>query len=171
VTPVDASRAGDTFGGAFTARLLADTDPRRQDRQPSFTGIESLNGVGHVTPDGNLPAPDTLRFGLDRQAEAADAVIAANRNGTADSWKIVAPNKVGGRVRLRYDRPPVALGSAAPAFTHLVDTAKTELKTAVVPAQAGLVTAVPRTHPQPLVVPARVELVPGRERARRAGCW
>jgi hypothetical protein len=93
VTPVDASRAGDTFGGAFTARLLADTDPRRQGRQPSFTGIESLNGVGHVTPDGNLPAPDTLRFGLDRQAEAADVVIAANRNGTADSWKIVAPTR------------------------------------------------------------------------------
>ncbi|MFK0246097.1 hypothetical protein ACIQUM_15455 [Amycolatopsis azurea] len=64
--------------------------------KPPFTQTQPLGGVVHITPDGDLPQPVTLRFALDRSAGSSDVVIAVNRTGAADGWELVAPAKVEG---------------------------------------------------------------------------
>ncbi|MFI5591808.1 hypothetical protein ACIA5G_42640 [Amycolatopsis sp. NPDC051758] len=96
--------------------------------KPSFTGIEPVNGVVHLTPDGDLPAPVTLRFALNRQVEGADVIVAVNRTGVAEGWELVAPTKVeDGFAYVTTDHlswwDPLVR-----SFTNLVDAAKAELK-------------------------------------------
>ncbi|WP_285484297.1 hypothetical protein [Amycolatopsis sp. NBRC 101858] len=64
--------------------------------KPPFTETQPLSGVVHVTPDGDLARPATLRFALNRQVDSADVVVAVNRTGKADGWELVAPTKVEG---------------------------------------------------------------------------
>ncbi len=102
--------------------------PDDQAAKPTFTGTESLNGVVHLTPDGDLPAPVTLRFALNRQVEAADVVIAVNRIGTAEGWELVAPSKVEGGFAYVTTYHLSRWDPLIRPFTDLVDTVKTELK-------------------------------------------
>jgi 2-dehydro-3-deoxygluconokinase len=50
VTPVDATGAGDTFGGAFVARLVAGDEPMRAGRYAAVAAALSTEGYGAVAP-------------------------------------------------------------------------------------------------------------------------
>lgn len=58
VTPVDATGAGDTFGGAFVARLRAGDDLLAAGRYAAVAAALSTTGYGAVTP-----IPDAARVG------------------------------------------------------------------------------------------------------------
>ncbi|WP_372671096.1 hypothetical protein [Amycolatopsis kentuckyensis] len=96
--------------------------------KPFFAGTESLNGVVHLAPDGDLPTPVTLRFALNRPVEAADVVIGVNRTGAADGWELVAPTKVESGFAYVTTAHLSRWDPLIRHFGDLVDTAKTELK-------------------------------------------
>jgi 2-dehydro-3-deoxygluconokinase len=50
VQPVDATGAGDCFGGAFIARLVAGDDPLRAARYANICAALSTTGYGAVAP-------------------------------------------------------------------------------------------------------------------------
>jgi 2-dehydro-3-deoxygluconokinase len=50
VPPVDATGAGDAFGGAFVARLVAGDDLERAGRYGAATAALSTEGYGAVAP-------------------------------------------------------------------------------------------------------------------------
>lgn len=56
--PLDATGAGDTFGGAFVARLLAGDDLRTAGRYAAAAAAISTEGYGAVDP---IPTPDRVR--------------------------------------------------------------------------------------------------------------
>jgi 2-dehydro-3-deoxygluconokinase len=59
--PVDATGAGDTFGGAFVARLLAGDDLLNAGRYASVAAALSTEGYGAVEP---IPSADKVRAAL-----------------------------------------------------------------------------------------------------------
>ena len=61
--PVDATGAGDTFGGAFVARWLAGDDLREAGRYAAAAAALSTEGYGAVEP---IPHADRVRAALDR---------------------------------------------------------------------------------------------------------
>ncbi len=96
--------------------------------KPPFSETESLGGVVHITPDGDLPQPVTLRFALNRPAEAADVVIAVNRTGAADGWELVTPSKVKDGYAFVTTNHLSWWDPLFRSFGNLVDAAKAELK-------------------------------------------
>lgn len=68
--PVDATGAGDTFGGAFVARWLAGDGLREAGRYAAAAAALSTEGYGAVEP---IPQADRVRAALDRfQPTAGD---------------------------------------------------------------------------------------------------
>ncbi|MBX3642502.1 MAG: sugar kinase [Rubrivivax sp.] len=63
--PVDATGAGDTFGGAFVARLVAGDGLRAAGRYAAAAAALSTQGYGAVAP---IPRADAVRAALARQA-------------------------------------------------------------------------------------------------------
>ena len=61
VEAVDATGAGDTFDGAFLARLLAGDTPEAAARYANVAAALSTTGYGAVTP---IPRADAVRAGL-----------------------------------------------------------------------------------------------------------
>jgi len=58
---------------------------------------QPAGSVVHVTPDGKLDKPVTLRFKLNRKAnDPQDVILAVNQTGRDDGWTLVAPTKVDG---------------------------------------------------------------------------
>ena len=68
VEAVDATGAGDTFDGAFLARLLAGDDLRTAARYANVAAALSTTGYGAVTP---IPRADAVRAALARAGSAA----------------------------------------------------------------------------------------------------
>lgn len=66
-TPVDATGAGDTFGGAFVARRVAGDDLQTAGRYAAVAAALSTEGYGAVEP---IPTAEQVRAAL-RAAEAA----------------------------------------------------------------------------------------------------
>ena len=62
-TPVDATGAGDTFGGAFVARLVAGDDLVAAGRYAAVAAALSTEGYGAVDP---IPTADRVRAALQR---------------------------------------------------------------------------------------------------------
>ncbi|MBK9361994.1 MAG: sugar kinase [Rubrivivax sp.] len=62
--PVDATGAGDTFGGAFVARLVAGDGLRDAGRHAAAAAALSTEGYGAVAP---IPRADAVRAALARQ--------------------------------------------------------------------------------------------------------
>lgn len=63
-TPVDATGAGDTFGGAFVARLVAGDDLRSAGRYAAAAAALSTQGFGAVAP---IPHAAAVRAALERE--------------------------------------------------------------------------------------------------------
>jgi 2-dehydro-3-deoxygluconokinase len=61
--PVDATGAGDTFGGAFVARLVAGDAPADAARYASAAAAMSTEGYGAVEP---IPRADAVRASIER---------------------------------------------------------------------------------------------------------
>jgi 2-dehydro-3-deoxygluconokinase len=62
VTPVDATGAGDAFGGSFLARLAAGDDPFTAARYANATAALTTTGFGAVAP---IPNAETVRRSLE----------------------------------------------------------------------------------------------------------
>jgi hypothetical protein len=63
--------------------------------KPPFQQVQQLSPVVHVTPDGPLAKPVTLRFKLNRKIDdPRDVVLAVNQTGKAGDWTLVMPSKV-----------------------------------------------------------------------------
>lgn len=60
-TPVDATGAGDTFGGAFLARLVAGDTPEQAARYASVAAALSTEGWGAVEP---IPCAEEVRLAM-----------------------------------------------------------------------------------------------------------
>lgn len=60
-TPVDATGAGDTFGGAFVARLIAGDAPEQAGRYAAVAAALSTEGYGAVDP---IPYADDVRHAM-----------------------------------------------------------------------------------------------------------
>jgi 2-dehydro-3-deoxygluconokinase len=63
VTAVDATGAGDTFDGAFLARLLAGDDVEAAARYANVAAALSTEGYGAVTP---IPRKDAVMAAMKR---------------------------------------------------------------------------------------------------------
>jgi 2-dehydro-3-deoxygluconokinase len=63
VRPVDATGAGDCFGGSFIARLAADADPFEAARYANVAAALSTTGYGAVAP---IPHAETVRARLEQ---------------------------------------------------------------------------------------------------------
>ncbi|NGX99852.1 MAG: sugar kinase, partial [Candidatus Afipia apatlaquensis] len=63
VRPVDATGAGDCFGGSFIARLAADADPFDAARYANIAAALSTTGYGAVAP---IPHAETVRARLEQ---------------------------------------------------------------------------------------------------------
>ena len=63
VRPVDATGAGDCFGGSFIARLAADVDPFDAARYANIAAALSTTGYGAVAP---IPHAETVRARLEQ---------------------------------------------------------------------------------------------------------
>ena len=63
VRPVDATGAGDCFGGSFIARLAADADPFEAARYANVAAALSTTGYGAVAP---IPYAETVRARLEQ---------------------------------------------------------------------------------------------------------
>lgn len=63
VKPVDATGAGDCFGGSFIARLCAGDDPFEAARYANVAAALSTTGYGAVAP---IPHAETVRARLEQ---------------------------------------------------------------------------------------------------------
>ncbi len=59
--------------------------------QPPFAATQPLGPVTHITPDGNLPAPVTLRFKLSRQVKTGEIVYLATSDTPGGPWTLLQP--------------------------------------------------------------------------------
>jgi 2-dehydro-3-deoxygluconokinase len=65
--PVDATGAGDTFGGAFVARLVAGDDPETAGRYAAVAAALSTQGFGAVAP---IPTAAQVRAAMNKAGAA-----------------------------------------------------------------------------------------------------
>jgi 2-dehydro-3-deoxygluconokinase len=63
VRPLDATGAGDCFGGSFIARLAAGADPFDAARYANVAAALSTTGYGAVAP---IPRADTVQARLEQ---------------------------------------------------------------------------------------------------------
>ncbi|HJP96881.1 MAG TPA: hypothetical protein VJ843_05960 [Candidatus Saccharimonadales bacterium] len=64
---------------------------------PFAWAVKPLGNTVHITPDGQLPKPVTLRFTLSKPVtnkQRADVFIAVNETGKAADWTLRKPDKV-----------------------------------------------------------------------------
>jgi hypothetical protein len=65
---------------------------------PFAWAVNSLGTTVHITPDGALPKPVTLRFTLNHAVKnPGDVLIASNETGKSKDWVLRKPNKVDGK--------------------------------------------------------------------------
>ncbi|HKX23737.1 MAG TPA: hypothetical protein VJM46_00720 [Candidatus Saccharimonadales bacterium] len=97
--------------------------------KPPLKGVEPLGDIVHVTPDGQQSKQITLRFKLNRViTDPRDVVIAVNRTGKAEDWRLVAPTKVEGEYAYVTTDHLSWWDPLWRSFTDLVDATVKELK-------------------------------------------
>jgi len=97
--------------------------------KPPFERVAQLAPVVHITPDGPLAHPVTLRFKLNRKIDdPRDVVIATNPTGKAGDWQLVMPSKVDGEYAYFTATHLSWWDPLWRSFTDLVNAATTELK-------------------------------------------
>lgn len=97
--------------------------------KPPFKKVTPLAPVVHVTPDGPLAKPITLRFKLDRKIDdPRDVVIATNQTGKAGDWQLVMPSKVDGEYAYFTTAHLSWWDPLWRSFTDLVNAATAELQ-------------------------------------------
>ena len=96
--------------------------------KPPFQQVERLGAVVHITPDGPLDSPMTLRFKLSRKVKPQDVVFAVNQTGKARDWQLVAPAKVDGEYAYVTTSHLSWWEPLWRSFADLVDNTLAELK-------------------------------------------
>ena len=80
VQSVDATGAGDTFDGAFLARLLEGDDPETAARYANVAAALSTTGYGAVTP---IPRKDAVKVVLKQTCSAGSAALQSRSSNVA----------------------------------------------------------------------------------------